>query len=65
VVVHPKFVDVVNEAYTPTAEELASAKRVLEAFDEASARGEGAIKVDGVMIDKPVYHRAKDLLEQA
>lgn len=65
VVVHPKFVDVVNEAYTPTVGELASAKRVVEAFDEAFARGEGAIKVDGVMIDKPVYRRAKDLLEQA
>lgn len=65
VVVHPKFVDVVNEAYTPTAEALAKAKRLVEEFDAAFARGEGAIKLDGAMNDKPAYRRAQELLAQS
>ncbi|MBV7430749.1 MULTISPECIES: CoA ester lyase [unclassified Acidovorax] len=64
VVVHPKFVDVVNECYTPTADEIQRAQRVVDAFDEAFARGEGAIKLDGAMVDKPVYLRAQELLAQ-
>ncbi|MCZ8220053.1 MAG: CoA ester lyase [Acidovorax sp.] len=64
VVVHPKFVDVVNACYTPTPEEAQRAQRVVDAFDEAFARGEGAIKLDGAMVDKPVYRRAQELLAE-
>lgn len=64
VVVHPKFIDVVNETYTPSADDVARAKRVVDAFEEAFARGEGAIKLDDAMIDKPVYRRAQELLAQ-
>lgn len=62
VVVHPKFVDVVNECYTPTSLEVEAAQRVVNAFDAAFAQGQGAIKVDGAMVDKPVYRRAQELL---
>jgi len=64
VVVHPKFVDVVNECYTASPQEVEQARRVVNVFDEAFARGEGAIKLDGAMVDKPVYLRAKELLAQ-
>lgn len=64
VVVHPKFVDVVNACYTVSAQEIEQARRVVDIFDEAFARGEGAIKLDGAMVDKPVYLRAKELLAQ-
>ncbi|CAN7149630.1 HpcH/HpaI aldolase/citrate lyase family protein [Acidovorax delafieldii] len=64
VVVHPKFVDVVNACYTPTPEQAKHAQRVVDAFDEAFARGEGAIKLDGAMVDKPVYRRAQELLAE-
>ncbi|WP_288255165.1 CoA ester lyase [uncultured Hydrogenophaga sp.] len=62
VVVHPKFVDVVNECYTATAEEVERAQRIVHEFEAALARGEGAIKLDGAMVDKPVYRRAQELL---
>lgn len=62
VVVHPKFVDVVNECYTATLEEVERAQRIVHAFEEALGRGEGAIKLDGAMVDKPVYRRAQELL---
>ncbi len=64
VVVHPKFLDVVNECYTPTPDEIKRAQHVVNTFEAALARGEGAIKLDDAMIDKPVYHRALELLAQ-
>jgi citrate lyase subunit beta/citryl-CoA lyase len=64
VVVHPKFLDVVNECYTPSAEDIERARSVVSTFEEAFARGEGAIKLDCAMIDKPVYLRAQQLLAQ-
>lgn len=65
VIVHPKFLDAVNACYTPSEAQLAEAREVVEAFDAALAQGQGAIKVQGKMIDKPVYRRALDLLREA
>lgn len=64
VVVHPRFLDVVNACYTPDAGQIARAQRVVDAFEAAYARGLGAIRVDGSMVDKPVYRRALDLLRE-
>lgn len=65
VIVHPKFLDAVNEAYTPSPTAIDEARRIVLGFEDALARGEGAIKVDGLMVDKPVYRRALDLIAQA
>lgn len=64
VVVHPKFLDVVNDCYTPGEAQLAEARKVIEAFEAADAQGLGAIRVDGIMVDKPVYRRALELLAE-
>ena len=63
-VVHPKFIDAINACYTPSAAELAEARDVVTAFDAAFAEGKGAVKFNGRMIDKPVYLRARALLER-
>jgi citrate lyase subunit beta/citryl-CoA lyase len=47
----------------PTAEELAQAERIVAAFAEAEARGAAAIVVDGQMVDYPIVHRARALLD--
>ena len=57
--IHPKQVSIVTKAFTPTEEELAWAKRVIEA-DQASKGG--AVKLDGRMIDRPVVLLAKRTL---
>jgi citrate lyase subunit beta/citryl-CoA lyase len=57
--IHPKQVPVVNESFTPTAEEEAWARRVVEA--SAAARG-AATSVDGKMVDRPVLARAEAIL---
>jgi citrate lyase subunit beta/citryl-CoA lyase len=61
--VHPDQIAPVNRAYLPGEEELARARRIVEAFKEAEARGAAAIQVDGQMIDYPVAHRAQALLD--
>ena len=57
--IHPKQVNIVIKAFTPTDEELAWAKRVIEA-DKASKGG--AVKLDGRMIDRPVVLLAQRTL---
>jgi citrate lyase subunit beta/citryl-CoA lyase len=61
--VHPDQIGPVNAAYLPSAEEIASAERIVAAFRAAEARGAAAIQVDGQMIDYPVAHRAQALLD--
>lgn len=63
--IHPDQVPVVNEVFGPTPEELAWAKRVIDAYREGEARGIGAVSLDGEMIDRPVVVRAERLLEWA
>jgi citrate lyase subunit beta/citryl-CoA lyase len=60
--IHPTQVDTVNRGFTPSAEEVAWARRVLEA---AAAAGGAAVAVDGKMVDKPVLLRAQAVLRQA
>jgi citrate lyase subunit beta/citryl-CoA lyase len=63
--VHPDQLAPVNAAYTPSAEELARAERIVAAFRQAEARGEAAVQVDGQMVDYPVAYRAQALLDAA
>ena len=60
--VHPAQVPVLNAGYQPGAAAAANARAVVAAFDEAMARGSGVAKLDGAMIDRPVYERARRLL---
>ncbi|MBV4482327.1 HpcH/HpaI aldolase/citrate lyase family protein [Pseudomonas khavaziana] len=56
--IHPKQVPVIHQALAPSAEDLAWAKRVVE----AGAHGAGAYQIDGQMVDAPVLLRAQRLL---
>ena len=60
--VHPSQVPILNEVFSPTADELERARRVVEAYERALAAGEGAITVDGEFVDVPFYEQAKRLL---
>ena len=57
--VHPAVVPILNRGFSPTEQELERARRIVAAYDAATARGLGAIELDGKMIDEPVYQRAK------
>jgi citrate lyase subunit beta/citryl-CoA lyase len=58
--VHPGVVPLLNAAFAPSADEIAWAERVVE----AAKAGEGAFKVDGMMVDAPVIARARNILGQ-
>jgi citrate lyase subunit beta / citryl-CoA lyase len=64
VVVHPKFIDVVNRCYTPGAADIARAKRIVQTYEMADIQGLGAVREGDLMVDKPVYRRALDLLHE-
>lgn len=63
--IHPRQVAALNAAFAPSAEEIAWARRVEAAARAAAARGEGAVTLDGRMIDKPVVARALHILRDA
>jgi citrate lyase subunit beta/citryl-CoA lyase len=63
--IHPGQIELAHRAFAPSEEELAHARRVLEAFEAAGACGEGVIALDGQMIDAPVVARARKLLALA
>ena len=63
--IHPSQIGPVNRVFRPSEEEVAYARRVVEAFEEAVARGHGAVQVDGRMVDPPVAKRARALIELA
>ena len=58
--IHPAQVDVINAAFTPTAEELAEAQEIVDLF--AANPGVGAIGHKGAMLDRPHLARAQALL---
>ena len=63
--IHPAQIDIINEAFSPSAEEVEHARRVVAAFEEAERNGRGSTSLDGQVIDVPVVRRARQLLELA
>lgn len=57
--IHPRQVAAVNDLFSPTADDVAWARSVVDA-----AAGEGAWVVDGRMVDKPVVQRAVQIMER-
>lgn len=63
--VHPDQVATVNGVFAPSEEELARARRIVEAYTRGASEGRGAVALEGEMVDLPVVERAKQLLADA
>jgi citrate lyase subunit beta/citryl-CoA lyase len=63
--IHPSQIGTIHQVFTPTADEVAWAERVVTAYNEAIARGTGAINLDGKLIDVPMVARAQRVLTRA
>jgi citrate lyase subunit beta / citryl-CoA lyase len=61
IAIHPDQVPIINEAFTPSADEVAYAKRVIDVF----AAGVGTVSLDGKMLDKPHLTQARKVLATA
>lgn len=63
--IHPNQIDIVNEVFAPTLEEITKAKKIVEMYDAATHDERGVIQVDGQMVDAPVVERARKVLSSA
>lgn len=63
--IHPSQVDAINATFSPTAEEIEYCQKVLQAFEEANARGDGSIAFGGQLIDRPIVERARRTIDTA
>jgi citrate lyase subunit beta/citryl-CoA lyase len=63
--VDPAHARAINQVFTPTAAEITKAKKIVVAFEKARAAGKERAKVDGALIEVPIYAAAKRLLESA
>ena len=64
-VIHPNQVPVVQEAFTPSAEAITYARRIVETFEASQKEGKGAYSLDGKMIDMPLLKNAQKVLARA
>jgi citrate lyase beta subunit len=60
--IHPAQIQIVNEAFSPTEKEVEWAKKVVAAYEEASAEGSGSVSVDGQMVDAASIKLARSTL---
>jgi len=63
--IHPAQIDIINEVFTPGAQEIELAQKVLAANEEAKTSGKGAIAVEGRMVDQATVRMAEQLYAQA
>src|SRR5919107_2157016 len=61
--IHPAQIPVVNEAFSPTENEVEWARKVVDAYKEANAAGSGSVSVDGQMVDAASIRMAQNTLE--
>ena len=64
-IIHPNQVQVTQEAFTPSDDAIAYAKRVVESFEASQKEGKGAYALDGKMIDMPLLRNAQKVLDRA
>jgi citrate lyase subunit beta/citryl-CoA lyase len=61
----PRQVQAANVVFSPSAEEIENARRLLAAYDNAQAEGRGVFEFEGAMVDEPILKRARGILEFA
>ena len=61
----PRQVETANVVFSPSAQEIERARRLLDAYDKAQADGRGVFEFEGAMVDEPILKRARGILELA
>ena len=63
--IHPGQIEIIHQAFAPTAAELEKAEAIVQAFEDAQSRGLAVVSLGSKMIDPPVVNRALKLVERA
>lgn len=63
--IHPKQIDIINQCFSPSPEDINHATRLIQAHDQHQAAGTGAFAFEGKMIDMPMIRAAQKILSTA
>lgn len=63
--IHPRQVEPIQQVFTPSAEEIARAKHLIDAHAAHQAAGTGVFELDGKMVDMPMVRAAESVLARA
>jgi citrate lyase subunit beta/citryl-CoA lyase len=63
--IHPKTIAAANAAFSPSEEEIAFSRRIIEAHAEAEREGKGVVVVDGKLVENLHVENAKRLVALA
>jgi malyl-CoA/(S)-citramalyl-CoA lyase len=63
--IHPTQIAPINEIFTPAAEEIERARRIMQAMEQAGREGKGAVQIDGRLVDVANIRMAENLLRKA
>ena len=63
--IHPRQVEIINAAFTPSRSEVEAARRLIAVFEAHQRAGRGVCVLDGKMVDMPMFRAAQDLLTRA
>ncbi len=64
-VIHPSQIAIANRIFSPTDEEVAYARRVDAEYTKALASGQGAVALDGKMVDAAIVRSFRNTLQKA
>jgi malyl-CoA/(S)-citramalyl-CoA lyase len=64
-VIHPSQIEPANRIFSPSAEEIEKAQRIMEAMAQAAREGRGAVQLDGRLIDIANIRMAQNLLQKS
>jgi citrate lyase subunit beta/citryl-CoA lyase/malyl-CoA/(S)-citramalyl-CoA lyase len=63
--IHPDQIDIINQTFSPSSEDIERAGKVLNAYHQATIKGLGAIAVEGRMVDQATVRLAGLVWDQA
>lgn len=63
--IHPSQIEPINEIFSPPEHEVAQARRILAALEEAARAGRGAAQIDGKMVDAASARMADNIVRAA
>ncbi len=63
--IHPRQVEIINQAFTPSRSEVEAARRLIAVFATHQRAGRGVCVLDGKMVDMPMFRAAQEVLARA
>ncbi len=63
--IHPRQIEIIHKAFTPTDKEIEKAKQIIDAYEKAKKEKSGVVALGSKMIDAPVVKRALKIIELA